>query len=221
MVGRLAATALAAAMVMWAGTAQAQVTASTSTDPTAGINIRLSSLMGEERASLGAVSPDRLRRIGAPFVGRGATGQAIYDAAALDAMPRARGNAQWQCLTEALYFEARGESVRGQYAVAEVILNRVDSPNYPNSICGVVNQGTGQRYACQFTYTCDGRPERVTETAMHRRLGKIARIMIDGGPRDLTQGATHYHTTAVNPRWARVYPRTARIGTHIFYRQAY
>ncbi|WJY21439.1 cell wall hydrolase [Fontisubflavum oceani] len=146
---------------------------------------------------------------------------AIYDAATLDAMPRARGGRDLQCLTEALYFEARGESIRGQYAVAEVILNRVDNANYPNSVCAVVNQGTGQRYACQFTYTCDGRPERVTETTVHRRLGQIARIMLDGGPRNLTQGATHYHTTAVNPRWARVYPRTARIGTHIFYRQAY
>jgi spore germination cell wall hydrolase CwlJ-like protein len=225
MVGKQAIAAAAAGVMLWAGAAMADVTASSSTDPTAGINIRLSSLMGEEHASLGAVSADRLRRIGAPFTARDygvRNGQgAIYDAATLDAMPRARGGRDLQCLTEALYFEARGESIRGQYAVAEVILNRVDNANYPNSVCAVVNQGTGQRYACQFTYTCDGRPERVTETTVHRRLGQIARIMLDGGPRNLTQGATHYHTTAVNPRWARVYPRTARIGTHIFYRQAY
>ncbi|WP_238475476.1 cell wall hydrolase [Rhodophyticola sp. CCM32] len=201
------------------------VTASSSTDPTSGINIRLSSLMGDERVALQALTPDRLRQIGTPYTGRAGRrgsrrgGREIYDAARLDAMPRARGNRQWQCLTEALYFEARGESIRGQYAVAEVILNRVDSRNYPDSICAVVNEGTGRRNACQFTYTCDGRPERVTERAMHRRLGKIARIMMDGAPRSLTQGATHYHTTAVRPRWARVYPRTARIGSHIFYRR--
>ncbi len=217
--------AWAAGLALVAGTAMADVTRSASNDPTGGIDLRLTSLMGDDHSALRSVNPDRLRRIGAPFTardfgvrnGRGA----IYDAATLDAMPRPRGGRQWQCLTEALYFEARGESIRGQYAVAEVILNRVDSPNYPSSICAVVNQGTGQRYACQFTYTCDGRPERVTETAMHRRLGQIARIMMDGGPRDLTQGATHYHTTAVNPRWARAYPRTARIGSHIFYRQQY
>ena len=109
--------------------------------------------------------------------------------AELDRMGRARGNAQWRCLTEALYFEARGETVEGQYAVAEVILNRVDNLNYPGSICEVVNQGTGRRYACQFTYTCDGIPEVVTDDRAWNRLGHIARIMMDGAPRDLTRGA--------------------------------
>ncbi|MBC6438428.1 MAG: cell wall hydrolase [Rhodobacteraceae bacterium] len=186
--------------------------------------VRVSSLMGQERAGLQTVAPDRLRYIAEPFtVRRGGrtAGRAIYDPAQLDAMPRAHGGAEWQCLTEALYFEARGESVRGQYAVAEVILNRVDSQRYPNTVCGVVNQGTGQHHACQFTYTCDGRPERVTETAMHQRLGQIAHIMLNGAPRNLTQGATHYHTAAVRPNWARTYPRTARIGSHVFYRQQY
>ena len=73
----------------------------------------------------------------------------------LMAQPAPEGDAEWQCLTEALYFEARGESLEGQIAVAEVILNRVDSPLYPRTVCGVVKQRGGG--GCQFSYTCDGR----------------------------------------------------------------
>ena len=134
-------------------------------------------------------------------------------------MPVVDGGQQWACLTEALYFEARGESVEGIVGVAEVILNRVDDRRYPSSVCGVVNQGTGERYRCQFTYTCDGRPETITELGAHAKVGKIARIMLDGAPRTLTDGATHYHTKSVNPRWSRAFPRTATIGYHIFYRE--
>lgn len=133
----------------------------------------------------------------------------------------ATGNDQWRCLAEALYFEARGESVKGQFAVAEVIMNRVDSSNYPNTVCGVINQGTGQRYQCQFTYNCDGNPNNIAEQAAFRQVGRVASLMINGAERSLTSGATHYHTTAVNPRWANTYPRTATIGSHHFYRQAY
>lgn len=136
----------------------------------------------------------------------------------LDHMPRETGNAQWRCLTEAIYFEARGEPISGQVAVAEVILNRVDSPRYPDNVCKVVNQGTGQLHACQFSYTCDGAPERVTERGAWDRAGKIARLLIDGAPRTLTADATHYHADYVDPYWAEVYPRTAKVGQHIFYR---
>jgi hypothetical protein len=145
-------------------------------------------------------------------------GRISYDRAWIDRLPRAGGGPAWQCLTEALYFEARGESVRGQFAVAEVILNRVDSHAYPDTVCAVVNQGTGRRYQCQFTYTCDGHAERVHERGAWTRAGKIARLMLDDGPRALTHGATHYHTKAVSPRWSRAYPRTATIGVHHFYR---
>lgn len=137
----------------------------------------------------------------------------------IDAQPVANGGAQWECLTEALYFEARGESVAGMFAVAEVILNRVDSTRYPNSVCGVVQQGTGALYGCQFSYRCDGIRDRVSEPAAWERVGKVARLMIDGAPRDLTFGATHYHTRAVSPSWSRVFPRTTAIGAHYFYRQ--
>lgn len=137
----------------------------------------------------------------------------------LDSMPRENGNAQWRCLTEAIYFEARGEPIEGQAAVAEVILNRVDSPRYPDTVCKVVNQGTGRLHACQFSYTCDGIPERVTEPRAWDAAGKIAHLLMDGAPRTLTADATHYHADYVDPYWAQVYPRTTQVGTHIFYRQ--
>jgi len=135
--------------------------------------------------------------------------------------PVATGGKDWECLTEALYFEARGEGVPGQFAVAEVIMNRVKSPNYPASVCGVINQGTGKRWGCQFTYTCDGRKEVINDRRAYEQVGKVARLTLDGKVRALTDGATHYHTKAVRPRWAKVYPRTATIGYHIFYRQSY
>jgi len=136
----------------------------------------------------------------------------------LDNLAVKKGGAQWQCLAEALYFEARGESVKGQFAVAEVIMNRVESAEFPDSVCGVIKQGTGRKYACQFTYTCDGHPEVVNEPRAFEQVGKVAKLMVDGAPRNLTAGATHYHTRAVNPRWARVFPRTTSIGVHHFYK---
>lgn len=139
----------------------------------------------------------------------------------LASQPKAQGGEQWRCLAEALYFEARGESVKGQFAVAEVIMNRVESSNYPNSVCGVINQGTGRKYACQFTYTCDGKAEIINEPRAFQSVGKIAKVMVQGAKLGLTSGATHYHTKSVNPRWARTYPRTATIGYHHFYRQSY
>lgn len=187
-----------------------------------GLSGVLDQLMGMEAASLSGLTASRLRQIGSAFdADRARNDTRIMTAEGLDALRAPRGNAQWQCLTEALYFEARGESIEGQYAVAEVILNRVDHANYPDTLCGVINEGTGRQFACQFTYTCDGRSEEMTDDSAMHRLGHIARIMIDGAPRDLTAGATHYHADWVNPRWASVYPQTAEIGIHHFYRQQY
>jgi len=142
-----------------------------------------------------------------------------FDAAWIDSRPDVEGGDDWRCLAEALYFEARGETVKGQVAVAEVILNRVDSGAYPDSVCGVVHQGTsGGRYQCQFTYKCDGAAETIHELGAWERVGKVARLMLDGAPRALTGGATHYHTDAVRPRWAARFAHTATIGVHRFYR---
>lgn len=187
-----------------------------------GLSGVLDQLMGMEAASLSSLTARRLRQIGSVYDGEGAADDGrIMEAAELDALPAPEGGSEWQCLTQALYFEARGEPIVGQYAVAEVILNRVDATNYPNTICGVISQGTGRRFACQFTYTCDGLSDEMTDAGAMHRLGHIARIMIDGAPRDLTEGATHYHADWVSPRWAQVYPQTASIGIHQFYRQQY
>jgi spore germination cell wall hydrolase CwlJ-like protein len=133
----------------------------------------------------------------------------------LMAQPAPEGDAEWQCLTEALYFEARGESLDGQIAVAEVILNRVDSPLYPRTVCGVVKQRGGG--GCQFSYVCNGKT-RMREKGAADLAGRIARAMLDGAPRRLTDGATHFHTRAVRPDWSKRFPRTATIGAHAFYR---
>jgi spore germination cell wall hydrolase CwlJ-like protein len=139
-----------------------------------------------------------------------------YTRAWIEARPEADGDADWSCLAKAIYFEARGESIRGQFAVAEVILNRVDSPLYPRTVCRVVNQGGGG--GCQFSFTCDGRKDRIRDREAFAIAGKIARVMLDGAPRALTHGATHFHTRNVRPRWAHRMPRTASIGAHMFYR---
>ncbi|MBK1634711.1 cell wall hydrolase [Rhodovulum adriaticum] len=197
--------------------APAEMRGSQSNDPTVILGDNLTRLLTTERVALQRLGDRRLARLAAaprPF------DAPTYSTAWLDARPAAKGGKQWECLTEALYFEARGESVQGQFAVAEVILNRVSSPDYPDTVCGVVNQGTGKRHQCQFSYNCDGKAEVIREKATYVRLGKIARFMLDGAPRRLTGGATHYHTIAVNPRWASRLPRTATIGVHHFYRQA-
>ncbi len=141
----------------------------------------------------------------------------IYTSSYLAAAPAPKGGKQWACLAEALYFEARGEEIKGQFAVAEVILNRVDSSSFPSSPCGVVHQGTGRRFACQFTYDCDGRAEIITDQKAYIQVGKVAQLMLEGAPRGLTKGAMYYHTKSVNPKWARSFSRTVTIGSHHFY----
>lgn len=146
-----------------------------------------------------------------------------YSRAFIDSQPKVSDEhrtAEWQCLSEALYFEARGESVKGQFAVAEVIMNRSSHASFPDSVCGVINQGTasGRKYQCQFTYNCDGISNKIREHGAYERVGKVAHLLLDGAPKQLTDGATHYHTKAVNPRWARTFPRTTTIGVHHFYR---
>ena len=141
-----------------------------------------------------------------------------YSRSWIDAQPAATGDEQWSCLSEALYFEARGESIKGQFAVADVIMNRVDSSNFPDTLCKVIKQGTGRKYQCQFTYTCDGYKEVISEPNAYERAGKVARIIMDGAPRELTSGATYYHTKAVSPSWSRKFNRTTTIGVHHFYK---
>lgn len=139
----------------------------------------------------------------------------------IDGLPLADGDVEWRCLSEALYFEARGETVKGQFAVAEVIVNRVKSGRFPETLCGVIKQGTGRKFQCQFTYTCDGYKEIIAEPKAFERVSKVARVVIDGAGGSLTDGATHYHNVTVRPAWSKKYTRTAKIGVHIFYRHNY
>lgn len=204
------------------GSASADVVLSKSNDPGLLLDSRLSTLLSRERSALGKLNAARLARLATlPETRRFEKAEPTevkYSREWLDSLPPATGQAPWKCLSEALYFEARGESIKGQFAVAEVIMNRVDSASFPDTVCGVIRQGTGRKYQCQFTYTCDGHDEVIHEKAAYARLAKIARLMIDGAARALTDGATHYHTKAVNPRWARTFPRTTTIGVHHFYR---
>ncbi len=170
-----------------------------------------------EARGLQTVSRSRLALLLTPQT----TGPVSFTRSWLDAQPPARGDANWRCMTEALYFEARGETVKGQFAVAEVIMNRVKSARFPESVCGVINQGTGRKYQCQFTYTCDGRAEIIHEPKAFERVAKVARAALDGQVPEITKGATHYHTTAVRPRWSKTYTRTARYGVHLFYRHTF
>ncbi|MDH4442593.1 MAG: cell wall hydrolase [Rhizobium sp.] len=124
-----------------------------------------------------------------------------------------------QCLAEGIYFEARGESVKGQAAVAQVILNRVRNPYYPNSICGVVYQNEDWRNRCQFSFACDRIPDRITSPS-HWRVAKDIAMAVTAGKiwfKDVGS-ATHYHATYVRPAWGPTMKRVEKIGKHIFYR---
>ncbi|MBK4215212.1 cell wall hydrolase [Paracoccus caeni] len=116
------------------------------------------------------------------------------------------------CLAEAVYHEARGESRQGQAAVAEVILNRVESRSFPSTVCGVINQ------PAQFSYTIGGR-KPINNKAAYLRARDVAKAALSGAPRVLTDGATYFHTPSVRPDWSSRFTRTVQIGQHIFYRR--
>ena len=142
----------------------------------------------------------------------------IVDQSYIDGLPSYHGGKEWKCLADALYFEARGESVIGQFAVAEVIVNRANSSKFPDTVCGVVNQGANKnRYKCQFTFMCDGLLERIDDKASYARAGKIASMILWDVKINLTNGALYYHAKSVNPSWAKKLVRTGIIGDHKFY----
>jgi spore germination cell wall hydrolase CwlJ-like protein len=123
-----------------------------------------------------------------------------------------------RCMSEAIYYEARGETQRGQLAVGEVVMNRVRSGYYPSSICGVVYQGSSRATGCQFTFTCDGSLSRRPKGAAWAQAQRVARVVMLGYARPVTARATHYHTTAVNPYWSSTLVEAGRVGQHVFYR---
>jgi spore germination cell wall hydrolase CwlJ-like protein len=124
-----------------------------------------------------------------------------------------------KCLAEAIYFEARGEAVRGQIAVAQVVMNRTFSGFYPNTVCGVVYQNKRRHLACQFTFACDNNPDVVREPDMWDRARKIAKAMLDGQlwlPE--VAKSTHYHAYWVHPSWVSEMKKMYKFGVHTFYR---
>lgn len=135
---------------------------------------------------------------------------------------------QAHCLALAIYYEARGESEDGQIAVSQVILNRVDSKRYPNTICGVVFQNAHWRNRCQFSFACDGKPERPRNAKVWASSKLLARQMLCGpecsgelldppAAKGRMRHATHYHATYVRPGWSRRMRLVGRIGQHRFY----
>jgi spore germination cell wall hydrolase CwlJ-like protein len=122
------------------------------------------------------------------------------------------------CLTAAVYYEARSESEDGQRAVAQVVLNRVRHPAFPKSVCGVVYQGSNRATGCQFSFTCDGSLARGREPGPWDRARRIAAQALAGYVYEPVGLATHYHTTAIHPWWADAMTKAVTIGAHIFYR---
>lgn len=132
---------------------------------------------------------------------------------------------QINCLATNIYFEARGEPVVGQIAIAQVTLNRVNSKRFPNTICEVVYQahknsnGIPLRNRCQFSWYCDGKPETIIDIVSYERAMAVAKMTYDNNYIDLTEGAEYFHKTTISPNWSRVYAKTVVINNHAFYRR--
>ena len=210
----LSRTVAAAAMIVLSGAAYAEVTVSQSNDPSTLFGEQFASLFGAEHAAVNSFAESQLSDLASGAARSSGPAVIEYSDAWLATLPAPQGDAEWECLREAVYFEARGETLPGQFAVTEVILNRVDSPDFPATVCGVVNaRGSG---ACAFSYVCSGY-EHMGDAEARDRAGRIAWAMLDGAPRTLTTGATYFHANYVRPNWGRRV-QTAAIGAHIFYR---
>ena len=129
------------------------------------------------------------------------------------------------CLAQNIYYESRSSNRADRMAVADVVMNRVKHTYYPNTICGVVQQGKQhasgamKRNKCQFSWYCDGRSDWPTNMDAWVEAQQIAyNMMVHNDARGITEGATHYHATYVSPAWARDFALVGRIGEHIFYR---
>lgn len=128
--------------------------------------------------------------------------------------------AEIRCMSEAIYYEARSETRSGQIAVAEVIQNRVKNKHFPNTVCGVVYEGSERSTGCQFTFTCDGSMDIAPKGKGWERSVDVANLVMSSGYTPLTHWATHYHTQEVNPKWSKTMRMTRTVGNHVFYRFA-
>ena len=174
-------------------------------------------LTGTAGVASGPAPPAPLRSspltVLAPILGVQITGES----SGFEAQVEELSGTEVDCLTSAVYYEARSESEEGQRAVAQVVMNRVRHPAYPKSVCGVVYQGSNRRTGCQFTFTCDGSIAHRPELSAWSRARRIAAEALSGQSYSRVGNATHYHTRAVLPYWAHSLPRLGAIGEHIFY----
>lgn len=127
------------------------------------------------------------------------------------------------CMALNIYHEARGEPLVGQIAVAQVVMNRVESPQYPDTVCDVVKQGKYSnglpvRHKCQFSWWCDGKPDKPKDQARWEQSQALAENILLKSIPDITEGALFYHATHVRPYWADRFTQIAQIENHIFYR---
>ena len=124
------------------------------------------------------------------------------------------------CLAQNIYFEARSQPLIEQVAVAQVVMNRVRSPHYPNSVCDVVyhNKYPGRLHLCQFSWWCDGLSDLPRDANAWLEANQVASLVLTPDFPDLVDGATHYHAHYVSPSWASTLKSVATIGTHKFYR---
>tara|TARA_R100000541_G_scaffold17930_1_gene27736 strand:- start:79 stop:471 length:393 start_codon:yes stop_codon:yes gene_type:complete len=123
------------------------------------------------------------------------------------------------CLALNVYHESRSEPMIGQYAVANVVLNRVQSTKWPNNICSVVYQGLHKgKHKCQFSWYCDGKSDKAHEEVSWARALVVADNVMRGKVPDLTKGATHYHAVYVQPYWSALLKTTVTYGSHKFYK---
>jgi spore germination cell wall hydrolase CwlJ-like protein len=162
------------------------------------------------------LTPDEAAKENAerPFVSRPDTPAARF-VLKTDADDRERA---LNCLAQAVYYEAAGEGVDGERAVAQVVLNRMRHPGYPASVCGVIYQGADRPSGCQFTFACDGSLLREPVASLWTRSRKIAEEALAGRVFAAVGHATHYHADYVLPYWADSLDKTVQIGRHIFYR---
>lgn len=144
--------------------------------------------------------------------------ETTFDGSVLDKKGRKVSDKELWCMATAIYFEARGESYRGQVAVGQVVMNRVAHKLYPSTICGVVFQNQSKRNACQFSFACDGIPEKVNDQKSWKQAQQIANDVMSGKEYLTEVGyATHYHATYVRPHWAPRMTKLTKIGLHVFY----
>jgi N-acetylmuramoyl-L-alanine amidase len=122
-----------------------------------------------------------------------------------------------QCLALAMYWEAKNEGPDGMLAVASVVLNRVAHPEFPDTVCGVVEQG-GESPPCQFSWWCDGKSDQPTDARAWASAKRMAQIALRSPPSDHTRGALFFHNPAIATPWVRERQRTVQIGQHVFYR---